>query len=142
MKRVLLVPAVLVAVLGMSGTAFAKPTTVETGIWKEDNSCGQNVTGVAAIAKVKLSRSGNAVTVTVYLKGLAGPNQTYNIYLYENNPLYCSAYTPALATVVTNKKGSGKGKGTVTVSPEATEFFVNAQSAAVPFNESPTVSLP
>jgi hypothetical protein len=93
------------------------------------------ITGIAALA---ITRKGNTLTVSFKAKELE-PKQTYAFLFFGNT----CAFLGNPATFVTNAKGIGHVKASMTIPEADTEFFVDAYAEATnQGNDSFIVTLP
>jgi hypothetical protein len=125
-----------VACLGGVASAKAKTSHAKANIQNGNGDCGKNHPELPVIGTVTFKRVGNIVTLNVVMKH-AEPNKTFGVFLY--GPACGQLGMPL--SVTTNKKGSGKGSGSIEVPAADTEFFADPYDHVVG-NDTPYVKLP
>jgi len=131
----------LAATVGTGGVAgAAKAVHAKAPIQKGNGSCGMNQPEDPVEGSVTFKRVGNVVTLTAKLTH-GEPNRTYEIVLS-----YAGTCEPigSVGSFKTNKKGVGKGHGSIGVTEGATEFFADTSLNGLgpDFNNTTIVTLP
>lgn len=130
----------------MAGVAFAKAATAKAPIQGGNISCGANQPSDPVLGTVSFKRVGNAVTVKAALKH-GEANKTYKVQLAHGEragPAFCQEIGPVVE-FKTNKKGVGKGMGTINVPAGEKEFFADVDLNGFltpPGNDTTIVKLP
>lgn len=135
MKKLVLLPAVLLALLGMGSTAMA--TGVNEPIQEGNASCGGNETGLPVIGLTTFTRKNDTVTFVYKLKG-AIPNSSYAVELWGNSG-GCHEIA-FVGNVITSRGGNASKKGVVHVATSENLFFASSFGPNG-YNDTPTVEL-
>jgi hypothetical protein len=101
---------------GLAGSGSSAVAPVE----RHNDDCGGSQ-GKKVIGKTTYTRSGDTLNVAHRLSG-ADPGTNYYLYLYSNNPYYCS-YIAYLGSFKVGAGGGGSKNDTVDVSGYR-DFFV------------------
>jgi hypothetical protein len=126
--------------LAGGGVAAAKSVHAKAPVQRGNGSCGMDQPGDQVEGFVTFKRVGNVVTMKAKLTH-GEPNQTYEIVL--SDAVSCVPIGSA-GSFTTNKKGVGKGSGSVEVPEADTEFFADTSlhGLAGDFNNTTIVVLP
>jgi hypothetical protein len=137
-KSVLVLAITGIAALAIPAAASAKALKATAEVQHENHNCGQPIANEPIIGSAKFTRKGNTLTVSYKAKELE-PKQTYAFQFFGN----ACVFLGSPATFVTNAKGIGHVKASMTIPEADTEFFVDAYAAATnQGNDSFIVTLP
>jgi hypothetical protein len=127
--------ASLIALCAAGAALASSSHKAKADIQKGSGNCGAKEPARPVLGTVSFKRSGNAVAFKVVIKH-GEPATHYQIVLY--GPA-CKFFSPPAFVLTTNKKGVGKGTGSVTVPASDTEFFLDPYNGVA--NDTPYVTL-
>jgi hypothetical protein len=137
-KSVLVLAITGIAALATPAAASAKALKATAEVQHENHNCGEPIENQPIIGSAKFTRQGNTLTVSYKAKGLE-PRQTYAFMFFGDG---CT-FLGAPATFVTNAKGTGHVKASMTVPEADSKFFVDGFAEATnQGNDSFIVTLP
>ena len=98
----------------VAASAVTKAHNAKARILVTNGACGASNPALKHIGFVNFHRVRNTVSMNVHLKG-ARPHAMYNVFLFENAPIFCHLIGGRLGAVRTNGEGVGNGRFQVTV---------------------------